>query len=134
MVHGAAAKRPGPEPEPEHAPAPEHPAAAAHGEPVAGAHGAAVDAAHEHARLSAALPADLQAQHVLVIDSALNAGDVKVHYEVVPPGVVEGVHMRVGAGTAPRLVSDHVATVRAIKRYEGFGGQMRRLLARIGEF
>ena len=49
-------------------------------------------------------------------------GDVKVHYEVTPPGVVAEIHLRVTRGTSAKLIGDHIATVRAMQRYAGSAG------------
>jgi hypothetical protein len=82
-------------------------------------------------QLQAALPDDLQRRVPIQVDPDLPGNTVRVHYDVDANGLVRNIHMRVGAGAAPVDIQLHVQTVRLMRRYSGFSGQIHNLLRRI---
>jgi hypothetical protein len=82
--------------------------------------------------LVSALPVELQGKVSVVVDSNLQPGTVRVHYELDANGLVREVSMRVGKeGVKARDIELHVPTARMMNRYRGFSGRVRRLLDQI---
>ena len=74
--------------------------------------------------LAEALPADLRGRVRVVESPVLTDSTVRVAYR-------DGVELIVGAEATPRHVAYHAETVRALLRYEGLGGKIRKLLDQV---
>jgi hypothetical protein len=83
------------------------------------------------AKLTEALPSDLQGRIPVEVDPNLNGNTVRVHYDVDADGLITNIHIRAGLAATPLDIQLHVGTIRTMQRYMGFGGRVRNLLNRI---
>ncbi|MFE5666903.1 hypothetical protein ACFQ7W_23640, partial [Streptomyces niveus] len=91
------------------------------------------DEAGMAAELRAAL-GSLGARMDVEIDSSLAGRTVRVHYDIGEDGLLTNIRMTAGPSATPTDIRLHAPTARAMLRYSGLSGSVRRLLDQIREW